>query len=304
MKMIKVMILITTYNLERYIEQCFESVLNQKTTFDYKILVGDDASTDGTIEILREYQKKYPDKIELVLQKKNIGSLANSLELYEKCNAEYFAFLDGDDFWMTDDKLQKQVDFLEEHRNYVICGGNTRYLYEQKKGRNKYVIPKKYLGKSYSIFDYYHQGVPFVHTSSILFRNVIYLNQVPSIYYQVKGTFEEPALRGEDFRFLLHLNEGQMFIMKEELSTYRIHAGGIWQGSSEITKLLESVIYYNFNKKFWEEHTVFFEKLRNQAYRNLMKRMIKEDRFVKKYELDKKEHFYYVSLLNSIMGEV
>ena len=302
--MIKVIVLITTYNLEKYIGQCLESVLNQVTTFDYKILVGDDASTDGTIDILKEYQEKYPEKIELVLREKNIGSLANSLELYEKCNAEYFAFLDGDDFWLTDDRLQKQVDFLEEHQNYTICGGNTRYLYEQKRGRDKYVIQKKYVGKNYSISDYYNQRVPFVHTSSILFRNVIYQNQVPNIYYEVKGTFEESALRGEDFLFLLHLNEGLMFIMKEELSTYRIHAGGIWQGSNEIVKSLESVIYYNFNKKYWEKHSSFFEELRDNAYRNLMNKMVKEDRFMKRYELNKKEHFYYVSLLDSIINDM
>lgn len=301
--MIRVNILITTYNLEKYIAKCLESVLQQKTSFDYKIIVSDDASTDKTSEILMKYKEEYPKKIELILRDKNVGSLANSIGLYEKCDTEYFAFLDGDDYWITDDRLQKQVDFLDANSKYVICGGNTRYLYENSLDRRKTVIPKKYLGKKYSIDDFYSQKVPFVHTSSILFRNVVFRNGVPDIYYKVLGTYEECALRGEDFRFLLHLNYGNMYIMKEGYSIYRIHKGGIWQGSSEIIRELESVIYYNFNKKIWKEHSEFFLGLRNRAYIKLMNTLIKDKRFIKEYRLNDKEHLYYSHLINDLKNE-
>lgn len=298
--MVKVKILVTTYNLENYISQALDSILNQKTDFPFKIVIADDASTDNTLDIIKKYKKKHQDKIDLILQERNVGSLCNSISLYEVCDAEYFAFLDGDDFWLTHDRLQKQVDFLEQHKDYAICSGNTRYLFENHKTRKKRVLFKKYTGKSYSINDYYNHNVPFVHTSSILFRNVIYRNSVPDIYAKVKNTFEEPALRGEDFRFLLHLNQGKMFIMEEDLSVYRIHSKGMWQGASEMIKCLESVIYYNFNKKYWKEHEDFFGQLTNQSYKKLIKCLMKNNRFMEEYNLSDKEHFYFVSLINDM----
>ena len=301
--MTKVKVLITTYNLEKYIGQCLDSVLQQETSFEYKIIIADDASTDKTVEILKKYKEEHSNKIELILRKDNVGSLANSIGLYEKCDTDYYAFLDGDDYWVTNDRLQKQVDFLDNNPNYVICGGNTQYLYEMRRNKKKTVIPKKYLGNSYSICDFYSQMVPFVHTSSILFRNVIFKDNVPSIYYDVQGTFEECALRGEDFRFLLHLDIGDMYIMNDVLSTYRIHSNGIWQGSSKVVKELESVIYYNFNKKYWIEHSEFFNRLRNDAYIKLMNTLFKEKRFIHEYGLNKKEHFYFSNLINDLAKE-
>lgn len=301
--MIKVTVLITTYNLEKYIEQCLDSILAQKVNFQYKILIGDDASTDRTVDILKKYQSEYPKIIELVLRNRNIGSLENSVDLYSKCSSEFFAFVDGDDYWVSDDKLQKQVDFLEVNSDFVICGGNTKYLYEGLRGKEKYVVPRKFVGKDYSIQDYYKQRVPFVHTSSILFRNIIFREQVPQAYYDAIGTYEEPALRGEDFRFLIHLNEGKMYIMDEVLSVYRIHSGGIWQGSNKIVKAMESVITYNYNRKYWKEHEDFFEGLQNEAYSNLMKKIAKEKRIMEKCSLSEREHMYLVSILNEMCNK-
>lgn len=298
--MYKVTILITTYNLKAYIREAIESVLNQKTDFLYRILIADDASTDGTKEILKDYEEKYPEKIKLIAQKNNLGSLRNSICLYEDCKTEYFAFLDGDDYWLDNTRLQRQVDFLEKNKEFVICGGNTQFFCESKRKNNKTVVHKRFLGKSYSIEDYYNQKVPFVHTSSILFRNIIFKQEVPQIYYQVQNTFEEPALRGEDFRFLIHLSQGKMMLFEDTLSVYRIHDKGVWQGAGRTIQLLESVIYYNFCKKYWNEHRVYFDKLCQNAYIKLMQFLIKEKNIDKFYELNEKEHFYFISILEEI----
>ena len=96
--MLKVTVGITTYNLEKYIEKAIDSILCQKTNFEFKIVIADDGSTDGTVNILKKYAEKYPEKIEIMLSSKNLGSLANSNRIFEKIDGEYISFLDGDDY--------------------------------------------------------------------------------------------------------------------------------------------------------------------------------------------------------------
>ena len=127
----KVIIGITTYNLEEYIGVALDSVLKQKVNFAYKILVVDDASIDRTREILLQYKEKYPNKIDLIFKKENTGSLSSSNILFDNIKSEYFAFLDGDDYWLSDSRLQEAVDFLDNHVEYSMYGGNTLYLYGQ-----------------------------------------------------------------------------------------------------------------------------------------------------------------------------
>ena len=114
----KVVVAITTYNLERYIAQALESILRQKTSFPFKILVADDCSTDNTLSILYGFERKYPDIIKVLPSEKNLGSLANSNRLFDGLNAEYFTFLDGDDYWLDEKRLQDQVDFQDTHPEY------------------------------------------------------------------------------------------------------------------------------------------------------------------------------------------
>ena len=110
---------ILTYNQEKYIRQCLDSVLMQKVDFDYEIVVGDDASTDGTQDILRDYAKHYPGKFVLLLGEKNEGISMNYKKVLTACKGEYVALCEGDDYWTDMTKLQKQVDFLENHPDYL-----------------------------------------------------------------------------------------------------------------------------------------------------------------------------------------
>ena len=111
------------FNQKKYVSIAIESILNQQVNFEYEIVIADDASTDGTREILIEYAKKYPQIIKLILQKNNVGLVENSKILKRACKGRYRATLEGDDFWIDNDRLQKQVDFLETNLDYVaICG--------------------------------------------------------------------------------------------------------------------------------------------------------------------------------------
>ena len=117
----KVSVSLITYNHREYIGQAIESVLKQRVDFTYEIIIGDDCSSDGTQEILREYQQQYPDLIHLILHPERYrgvpGRLNNITNLYT-CRGQYVAMLDGDDCWTSEDKLQQQVDFLDQHPDY------------------------------------------------------------------------------------------------------------------------------------------------------------------------------------------
>ena len=118
---------VRTHNQERFIREALDSVLRQHTAFPFEIIISDDASSDGTVAILQEYQKQYPDKIRLLLQETNIGGPENLKCVIEASKAKYVTCLDGDDFYTDDYKLQKQIDLLEAHPESAACFHNTWY---------------------------------------------------------------------------------------------------------------------------------------------------------------------------------
>ncbi len=119
-------IVMETYNHERYLRQALESIFEQQTQYSYKIIIGEDCSTDHTRDILLEYYNKYPEKMELILWKKNIGMVENDCEVMGRCSAKYVATLEGDDYWTNPFKLEKQISFLEEHSEYIATCHNIR----------------------------------------------------------------------------------------------------------------------------------------------------------------------------------
>ena len=121
-----------TYNHEAYLRDTLEGILMQKVDFPMEILVNDDASTDGTRAILREYAEKYPDLIRPFYQDVNLYSQGKDLcleVLYPAARGKYIALCEGDDYWTDPDKLQMQVDFLEAHPEYTACVHDTLVRY-------------------------------------------------------------------------------------------------------------------------------------------------------------------------------
>ena len=121
---------VRTYNQERFVSEALDSVLMQKTSFQFEIIVSDDCSKDGTRDVLREYQTKFPDSIRLIFGDRNIGGPNNLRRVIEASQAKYIVCLDGDDYFTDTYKLQKQVDFLEKHSEYVACFHNVMNVYE------------------------------------------------------------------------------------------------------------------------------------------------------------------------------
>ena len=130
----KVSILCLTYNQKLFITQALDSFLMQKTDFDFEILIHDDASTDGTTKIIRQYQKKYPSIIKIIVQKENQFSKGNSEILTEYLfplvKGKYIALCEGDDFFTDESKLQTQAEFLDNNPKCSLCFHPTRVIFE------------------------------------------------------------------------------------------------------------------------------------------------------------------------------
>ena len=121
--------LIVTYNHKNHISKAIESVLAQKTNFDFQIWILDDCSTDGTSDIAREYANKYPEKIIHILREHNLGGIQNAYQAISKIDTKYYSTLEGDDYWCDENKLQIQVDILENNPDCSFCAHNTLKKY-------------------------------------------------------------------------------------------------------------------------------------------------------------------------------
>ncbi len=127
----KVAVVITCYNQELYIAKALDSVLSQKTSFPYKIMISDDASKDRSREILKQYEQRYPDKVEVLYHDENQGTNKNRNDVLCICDTPYIAFLDGDDYWCDDHQLERKYKFLEQNVNYIgyfTAGGRENNL--------------------------------------------------------------------------------------------------------------------------------------------------------------------------------
>ena len=167
-----------TYNHEPYIRQCLEGFVMQKTNFPFEAIVHDDASTDGTAAIIREYAEKYPDIIKPIYETENQyskhdGSLRKIMDA--QTHGKYVALCEGDDYWIDPLKLQKQVDFLEENSSYGLVHTNYYVLKKDK------LESKSSKFKSDDVLRQLILGEYPIATLTVLFRNDLY-RKIPKYY--------------------------------------------------------------------------------------------------------------------------
>ena len=205
-----------TYNHDKYIAQAIEGVLMQKTTFPIDLIISDDCSVDGTANIIREYEKKYPEIVKPIYREKNIGSKKNWVDTFNYCKGKYISLCEGDDYWTDSYKLQKQVDFLEATPDFSICSHNVLVKYE---GQNKQ--SKEWLGAAHkeimTIEDLISEGSGGA-TNSLVFRNRVF-GEFPNLFYKTQSA--DVPLQ------ILCTSKGKMKYFKEVMGVYRKHDSGI-----------------------------------------------------------------------------
>ena len=210
-----VSVCVITYNHGKYIRQCLDGILMQRVNFPYEILIHDDASPDDTADIIREYWEKYPTVIKPILQTENRYSrgLPISKLNYDRAKGKYIAHCEGDDYWTDEGKLQMQVDFLEEHGEYVEVGHNIRILKEWG------FLPLSDYDtheREYSFEDLRKGKLWMVATASVVCRNIF-----RSLDAETQKLYYSCTANG-DLKISLLLSQfGKCYVFPEQMSVYR-----------------------------------------------------------------------------------
>src|SRR5215211_183345 len=229
----KVTVLVMTYNHEKFIGQALESALMQKTNFDYEILISEDCSTDRTRAIVVAFQKANPDKVRLLLSEKNVRSNQIVVCGIKAARGEYIALLDGDDYWTSPDKLQKQADFLDNHPECSLCFHNAKIFHEaeSREGRN-WTPPDQ---KEISTLEDIWMG-NFIATCSTMFRRDA-IGEIPAWYDAMFPITDWPL-------HILNAEHGRIGYIDEVMGVYRYHPGGYYSPFSETKKQEETLKFY------------------------------------------------------------
>ena len=216
---IQVSITCKIYNHEPYIRKTLDSFVNQQTTFKYEILLHDDASTDGTREIIKEYFYKYPDKIRAVLQDQNQysqGKIISHEFLHPLVNGKYIALCEGDDYWPDYNKLQKQYDFLEQHKDYSAVGGVTKYFDDNDREVFEPLPREEFSGKDADEQCYLNNPAANIGSNTLMY----YTQYIKEQCYL--DAFKESPKVG-DILLILHLfDRGKIYIMNDIFQNHRI----------------------------------------------------------------------------------
>lgn len=216
---IVVSVICNTYNHENYIEQCIKGFLLQETNFKFEVLIHDDASTDKTAEVIRKYEKQYPDLIKPIYEEVNqyslhVGITANIM--LPKAKGKYFALCEGDDYWTDPKKLQKQVDYMESHPDCTFCIHNAIRVNPQGKTVGEISTVQK--SRELSCHELIVNSGDFCATNSIMapmaltknlpeFYSKFFLDYITQIFFSSKG---------------------KSYCFEEYMSAYRVNTPGSW----------------------------------------------------------------------------
>ena len=240
-----VSISVLAYNHEKYIRQCLDSILLQEVNFPYEILIHDDASPDGTVDIIREYEAKYPEIIKPIYQTENQYSQRKFVDTFnvDRARGKYLAFCDGDDYWLDPKKLQKQVNFLEKHSEYIATAHRVRAIDEHGELLDipgftdaiEHVFTiDDYLKRMFQTFSMPSQ------ISSFVMRNVFLTldPRILSLFYSCKANSDEKLT------LLLIMMGEAIYTFSEDMSAYRrvVSEGTSWNAQTH-GKNISHLIY-------------------------------------------------------------
>lgn len=251
-KEILVSITSLAYNHERYVRRALDSFVSQKTDFAFEILIHDDASTDGTAAIIREYEEKYPELMRPVYQTENQHSkgVKVGVELHRRARGKYIAFCEADDYWTDPLKLQKQVDYLEAHPECSLCVHAAGTV-----DADGNPLPRMFRASEhdcdFDATDVILSGGGMFQTNTMLARRE-FMTSYPDFYYH--------STVG-DYPFQIYMGMcGKIHYLNEVLSVYRVQAVGSWSASvltstektvkhcENMCRLLEEIAVYDGGK--------------------------------------------------------
>lgn len=270
-----------TYNHEPYIRQCLEGFVMQKTNFRFEAVVHDDASTDGTANIIREYAEKYPDIIKPIYENENQyskhdGSLTRIMN--EACKGKYVALCEGDDYWIDPLKLQKQVDFLETHSDYAMCFSRAKVLLEINSPL--YINCFNICNREYSASELFSCWI--VPTASMLFHKEIFDYPI---------TDAQRILNGDIFLIEICAHIGKVWGMSDFMVVYRMQSHGTTYKRKEMNyKIMKYPDHYECIKDNFPkiEKKILYQKLAECYYNRAQ---LQSDKTLRKVDLKMVEKY-------------
>ena len=237
-----------TYNHEKYIADALESFLMQETTFPYEIIVHDDASTDKTADIIKEYEKKYPNKIKPIYQKENQFSKGKKITfecVIPHVTGSYIAFCEGDDYWSDKNKIQKQIEFLEIEKECSSCFHGVEVANTDKKPIGRYLGPVGRGSKEYAMRDNIRGGV--LHISSLVIRSDTLVDCIPE--WAFKSRHGDYALA------IIASANGKVYYIDEIMSVHRVG--------------VENSMMTNLRKNYSKANDIAYHKQRIKTLREV-----------------------------------
>lgn len=257
-----VSVICLTFNQCKHIAETIDGILNQKIDFSIELLIHDDASTDGTGEIIKTYEKKYPQIVKAIIQEENQFSKGKGFVGIPLCFAmsrgKYIAYCEGDDYWCDELKLQKQVDFLEQNTEYAVCAHETKIINENYKNLDGILFSQfndnfflKLPQKEYKFEDTLTGNI--FHISSIVFRNF------PIEFPKWANKFS--AL--DVILFILLARQGKIYFINEVMSVYRSNLKSITNSRAEYAN---SIAFNNMSIHIIRLMNRFF----NREYQHLI----------------------------------
>ncbi|MCD4681358.1 MAG: glycosyltransferase, partial [Bacteroidales bacterium] len=263
-----VSVIVVTYQHVNFIKDCIDGILMQKTDFPFEILLGEDASTDGTREVCITYAEKYPDKIRLFLHHRENNMKINGMPtgrfnlMYNLLAArgKYIALCEGDDYWKDPLKLQKQVDFLESNCGYSMCFHEAMTIWANGDSEKFNKINKDTV---FEITDLTQKN--FISTASCVFRRNF--NDLPEWYKELNA--------GDWGLHFYNATFGKIYYMSDCMSVYRQHSKSIWSSlpyremifkGVEVMRVLDRAFNYKYHKDFEKGINKRIAKLKLNKY--------------------------------------
>lgn len=281
----------TTYNRGKFIGETIESCMKQKTNFPFEMVICDNCSTDNTVEVIDSFIKKYPGKIKLLKADKNYGLMINYIKSIESGTGKYIADCDGDDYWTDENKLQKQIDFLEANPDFVMCFTNTMQLNndtgEQLPAKehiwDEATTAELLTYNSIGLKNYQNDIHCPGHVSSIVFRNNVLT--FPE-WYKNCYINDEPL-------FLMLSKYGKAKFMNEMMTVYRVCSTGYSTYEFSFIRDWEGRIY------FYKKIDKFFDNKYHKQISKLTKAYnMKIVKFYYKKKLYFKSIWHFIKSIN------
>ena len=215
---IDVSVVMLTYYCKDYVSKAIDTILEQETTYSYELVIADDYSTDGTRDILKDYEEKYPDIIRVIYNETNLGITNNSYNARCQCRGRYITWATGDDYWIDKQKIQWQVDFLDNHSEYYAVGAVLEARFDDEE-KPYAVYPKRKLQNKRITLDMYLKGAMF-STGGLMIHNEFLTEagrQFFSIVPQASSYIDDAT------ECILILIKGAIFMSGRHSTVHRVH---------------------------------------------------------------------------------